>query len=429
MVRKIKCIALLLSAWALALPITASSFALRNMEKGDKVPDLELAGISGEGGKLSSFAGGKGLIVIYWATWSARSAPILGFAEKSLRRYEAQGMKIVAVNADHQEMKAEDTAAVKAKAAELGLSFPVLLDAGLKGYNELGIISLPTTLIMDKDLKLVDAYPGFPSAAQDEIPDRLDAFLGIVKEKREEKAQYLLDHAPKNHALMYYNLGKRLFLSARSPSGALKVVPDSAIERLDEAIKRDPDFFRPYLLKAIILQMANADGTRTAALKTLAQKDFQEPYERRVLSLGYLYMGMDNQAADLFRLLDAPTRGDGALLFGEAVAAARRKDGAGARKALEALGKLPDAREKLGADPALLFTDGGDLKPGADKEVRAILERLLEIENQTSGGLRSDAPVGSAPQAAPATPAAPAVPAPGPGTPAAGSPAPPLSPR
>lgn len=367
-------------------PFSASSFALRGLDKGSQAPDIEFVGISGEGGKLSSFSGEKGLVVIYWATWSSRSSTILAFAEKEIRRYEKLGMKLLAVNADHQEMKAEDVAAVKKTVADLGIAFPVVLDAGLKGYNEFGVISLPTTIILDKGLKIVDAYPGFPSIAQDDIPDRIDAFLGIVKEKRAEKAQYLLDNKPKNYALQYYNLGKQLFLSERSSLGELKRIPETAIERLDESIRRDPDYFKPYMLKAIILTLANANGRKQAALEELRKKDFQEVYERRVLGFGYLYIGMDNVAGDYFQLLSSQASDDAGVLFGEAVAAARKKDGPAAKKALSALGKSAGAKEALGFDYAPLFAESGELAAGSEKLLRAALDHLLEIEKAPGGG-------------------------------------------
>jgi peroxiredoxin len=235
MIGKRRVTLLLLWMWVFTFPLSAASFALRGLEKGTQVRDIELVGINTEDGKLSSFSGAKGLIVIYWATWSSRSPQILAFAEKELRRYEEHGVKLLAINADRQEMRREEIEAVKGKASEIGLSFPVVLDPGLKGYDELGIISTPTTLILDGDLKIVDVYPGFPSIARDDIPDRIDAFLGIAGEKRAEKSQYLLDHKPKNHALQYYNLGKTMFSFARSPSGGLKSVPENAIERLDES--------------------------------------------------------------------------------------------------------------------------------------------------------------------------------------------------
>jgi peroxiredoxin len=390
---KRRVILLLLWVWVFAFPLSATSFALRGLEKGAQVRDMELVGINEDGGKLSFFSGEKGLIVIYWATGSSPSREILAFAEKELRRYEEHGVKLLAVNADRQEMRKEDLALVRTRASEMALSFPVMLDAGLEGYNNIGIITVPTTLILDRDLTIVDVYPGFPSVARDDIPDRIDAFLGIARGKRAEKSQYLLDHKPKNHALQYYNLGKTMFSFARSPSGGLKSVPENAIERLDESIRRDPDFFRPYLLKTIIFDMAGDEGRRDAVLAELARKDFQEVYERRILGFGYLYLGMDNVASDFFLTLSSQIPDDPGVLFGQAVVAARGKDTDTARKALEALGKVPETAEALGFDPAALFTDTGELPPGAEGEIKTYLETLLGIREKSMGSLRNDAPV------------------------------------
>jgi len=375
---------------------SASAFALRTLEQGAKAPDLELSGVNVEGAKLSSLVGAKGVVVIYWATWSSRSPGILQFAEKELRKYEALGMNVVAVNADHEEMKPGDLQAVRDKVKELGLAMPVFHDRGLEGYNALGIISTPTTLILDNTLTLLEAYPGFPSIAKTDLPEKIDAVLGIVREKRPEKAQYLLDHKPKNHALQYYNLGKRMFLVARSPSGELRGgVPESAIDRLNEAIRRDPDYFRPYLLKAIIYHAAGEYALRDSALDNIRKREFGEPYEHRVLSLGYLEMGMDNNASDHLKLLFSLVPDDPAGLFGQTVLSARRKDAASAKKAATALFMNPKSREVLDEDPAALFTPEGAVKPGAERAVRNTLERLLDIEKKGQGMIRPDAPVTS----------------------------------
>ena len=383
------CLAAFASPWW-----NASAFALRTLEQGAKAPDIELMGVNGEGARLSSLVGARGLVVVYWATWSSRSPAILRFAEQELRKYEALGMNVVAVNADHQEMKPEDFQAVRDKVKELGLAMPVFHDRGLVGYNALGIISTPTTLILDNTLTLREAYPGFPSIAKTDLPEKIDAVLGIVREKRSEKAQYLLDHKPKNHALQYYNLGKRMFLLARSPSGELRGgVPESAIDRLNEAIRRDPDFFRPYLLKAMVYHAAREHALRDSALDNIRKREFQEPYEHRVLALGYLEMGMDNSASDHLKTLMSLSADDPAGLFGQTVLSARRKDAAAAKKAATALFLNPKSGEVLGEDPAALFTPEGAVKPGAERAVRDTLERLLDIEKKGQGMIRPDAPV------------------------------------
>jgi len=389
-----RCLSAAVCLTAIALPLCpASAFALRGLEVGGTVPDIELSGVTGEGGKLSSFAGPRGLVVVYWATWSSRSPAILQFAEKELRRYEKLGLNVIAVNADHEVMKAEDFAAVREKVKELGLTLPVLHDKGLVGYDAIGVISTPTTLILDNTLVVKDTYPGFPSVARDDIPERIEAFLGIVREKRAESVQSLLAHNPKNNALLYYNLGKRLFLAARSPSGELRGgVPQGAIDRLDEAIGRDPDFFRPFLLKAIVYNAAGSHALRDSALDNIRKREFGEPYEHRVLALGYLAMGMDDNASDHLKLLFSLAPDDPAGLFGQTLLSTRRKDAAAAKKSAEALFANPKSKEVLGEDPAALFTTDGGVKTGAERAVRNTLERLLDIEKKGQGMIRPDAP-------------------------------------
>jgi peroxiredoxin len=259
-----------------------TAFALRGIDKGGRLPDLEFSGISGDGGKLSGFAGERGIVVIYWATWSSRSSELLAFAEKELKRYEKHGLRFLAVNADHAEMPGEALAQAKAAAESAGVTFPVVLDPGLRGYNEIGIISVPTVIILDNALVLFEDYPGFPSVARDEIPDRLDAFLGIPPRKLPEATEYLLAHKPRNHAMQYFNLGKRLFLMARTGKGLLPVVPENAIEKLDEAIRRDPDYLDPLLLKAIVFNEAKDFGKRDAVLRDLAKRGLRDDHERNM---------------------------------------------------------------------------------------------------------------------------------------------------
>ena len=110
---------------------------------------------------------------------------------------------------------------------------------------------------------------------------------------------------------------------------------------------------------------------------------------------------MDNVASDFFLTLSSQIPDDPGVLFGQAVVAARGNDTDTARKALEALGKVPETSEALGFDPAALFTDTGELKPGTEGELRTSLETLLGIRKKSMGSLRKDAPVLPAPSLKP----------------------------
>jgi hypothetical protein len=89
--RRRAAIASILCAWIFSFPLSGDTFALRGLGKGDRVPDLTFVGITAESGKLSSFSGEKGLIVIYWATWSSRTPTTRRCAgRKSKRSRERQ---------------------------------------------------------------------------------------------------------------------------------------------------------------------------------------------------------------------------------------------------------------------------------------------------------------------------------------------------
>lgn len=178
--------ALLFAAYA-----RAGSFPLRELKKGDAIQDIAFVGLTADSGALSSFAGEKGLIVIYWSTSSALSSEMLRFAEKELLRYAGHGMNLLAVDADAREMRIEDLSAVRAQAATMGLSFPVVLDAARKGFDGAGIEDVPTVVVLDKDLRIVDAFAGTSPAVRSAIVESVDAFLGFGVQAAEGRTDAL----------------------------------------------------------------------------------------------------------------------------------------------------------------------------------------------------------------------------------------------
>ncbi len=183
----------LLGAWVLlcAVSAVAASLPLQELQKGDAVQDIAFVGLTADSAALSSFAGEKGLIVIYWSTSSAASPEMLQFAEKELRRYAEHGMNLLAVDAEAPEMRIEDLSAVRAQAAKMGLSFPVVLDAARKGFDGAGIEHVPTVLVLDKDLRIVDAFSGVSPAVRAAIVESVDSFLGFGVEAAREKTDAL----------------------------------------------------------------------------------------------------------------------------------------------------------------------------------------------------------------------------------------------
>jgi tetratricopeptide (TPR) repeat protein len=118
------------------------------------------------------------------------------------------------------------------------LSLPVIVDAQLELYNEIGIIVLPTSLFFKPDGTLDYKYPSLPSSAESDLKKDLEIKLGIAKETTEEEDTHRgkLAYQPKNNALLYYNMGKRIHERG---------FPEKAKAKHIEALQKDPDYADP----------------------------------------------------------------------------------------------------------------------------------------------------------------------------------------
>lgn len=408
-----------------SLAFGETAFALRNLHPGEKLPDVVLAELEGgKEAKLSEKMGAKGAVVVFFATWSPRSMELLAFLRGRASAWEKEGVAVVPVCAEKESLTGGELAEVKEKVNALGLPFPAYLDRGLAAYGTVGVIATPTTLLVRKDLTLAEDYPGFPSVAKTEIPERLDAFLG-KKPPEAAKGLAVAEKVPRNHALMYYNLGKRLFQLARSGrTGKLAGVPDGAVQKLDEAVARDPAYVRPKLLKAIVYHLAGKGDKRDEVLAAFEKGGVTEAGDQRLAALAYLYMGKDGKAEALLPALEKGIPADPALPLARGILAARKKDGAGVAAAVKALSADPRAKELLGADPASVLTTGY-AEAESEARISAALEKALGFAPE---GVRAVAPAAAPPAKVPVAPATTPAPAPGAAPPAPPQKAPPSPP-
>jgi predicted Zn-dependent protease len=122
--------------------------------------------------------------------------------------------------------------------ARLGLSFPVLIDDGLKVFREYGVVAVPSTVVIDKEGIIRGEMAAYPLAAREELFDLIEAMAEKRDiAKKEEKKGY----QPLPRAVRYYNLAR-----AMAGRGML----DAVDETLKRAISTDPNFTLPLLLLA-----------------------------------------------------------------------------------------------------------------------------------------------------------------------------------
>jgi thiol-disulfide isomerase/thioredoxin len=128
-------------------PAGRDYFKRLSIEKPGKLiraPGFTLEDLSGRRLSLKDLKG-RVVFLNFWATWCVPCRQEMPLMEKLHRDFKPEGLEMVAVNFR------EDKQTVRKFSAELGLSFPVLVDYDGKVGDEYGAWSLPLTYIINRD--------------------------------------------------------------------------------------------------------------------------------------------------------------------------------------------------------------------------------------------------------------------------------------
>lgn len=122
---------------------------------GQTAPPLELPDTGGTTVDLLEVAKTKKVVMVnFWATWCTPCRVEMPQLTKLYNQYKADGFEILAVNED------EDTSKVHAYLARKPVPFPVLLDNSGQSAERYGIRAFPTTLIVDREGKVLNQFEG-----------------------------------------------------------------------------------------------------------------------------------------------------------------------------------------------------------------------------------------------------------------------------
>jgi tetratricopeptide (TPR) repeat protein len=208
----------------------------RGIEVGQKIEPRQLRTIEREKIILPVEEGLT--VLLFWSTWSPRSEPALQLWKKYGDEYRDYGVNVFTINADHQDMQPEDVQKVREYIAQREIDLPVVVDSQLEFFNEIGVIVLPTVLFFKPDGTLDYKYASFPSSAELDLKEDLEAKLGIADEPtaEEETARGKLAYQPKNNALLFFGMGKRYHE---------KGYPEKAKAKYIEALQKDSEYPDP----------------------------------------------------------------------------------------------------------------------------------------------------------------------------------------
>ncbi|HEX9006669.1 MAG TPA: TlpA disulfide reductase family protein, partial [Bacteroidota bacterium] len=212
-------------------------------------PDFSLSTLTGETRKFADVRGAKLTVLVFWSTWSAKSAQALTRMEKLHGKYREKGLAIVAVNADGQKTSPETLAEIRATQEKLKIDFPMLVDRGLVSFHDYGVIALPTIIVMDRERVIRRELSGYPLVGSEELADYIvAAFAG----ERQQAIAAKTGYQPNQNALRLYAMGET---ALKSRQGA-----EMAELWFKKAGAADPAFVLPHLsLGKIYLRRGDTD--------------------------------------------------------------------------------------------------------------------------------------------------------------------------
>ena len=153
---------LLLRGMACMLGVTlalASGSALA-VATASAAPDFTLRTVSGPNMRLQEQRG-QVVMINFWATWCGPCRQEMPHLSKLYEKYRASGFVLMGVNVDDDARNAVDLA------AKLGVKFPVLLDTDKKVSKQYELITMPSTVLIDRDGKVRYVHRGYQNGLEE----------------------------------------------------------------------------------------------------------------------------------------------------------------------------------------------------------------------------------------------------------------------
>jgi len=334
------------------------------LQIGTQAPEFTLNDISGKEISLSEYSGKKAVIVMFWSTWSGKSAKALKRFEEFQRKYGEKGVQVIGINTENQHISEEDIEKVKKMVAEIDISFPVVFDRELKTFHDYSCIALPSTVVVSEG-KIVYELPGLPLVKTEDMFDYLLTLAGEHPKKKMEPR-----YKPRHDAIADTNLGRGF---------VKKKMYAMAYPFFQKAIGKDPKYMLPYVELA---RLQETDGNREEAEKTLRQALSIEPLNVAVMSeLGYL-LSRTGKLEESIEVLDKAAKMNSYTPSHYYLAYALGKNGRTdeAFAAFEEALSLNPFEKDIYLLRGEIFESGGMFKKAA-ADYRKALELMLKVKN------------------------------------------------
>ena len=141
-----------LGVWALSLMLASPSLA--GEDPPVNAPFFSLPSLDGRELTLKDYQG-KFLLVNFWATWCGPCKLEMPSLELLYRKFQKRNFEMIAISNDIFGAQV-----VKPYIQAQNFTFPIGLDPKLQVSNQFGVISLPTTFLIDPQGKIIGVLNG-----------------------------------------------------------------------------------------------------------------------------------------------------------------------------------------------------------------------------------------------------------------------------
>ena len=155
--------------------VASPAAAFRNVAVGSTVDNPALIAVDGMVEPLLSSCCGAPTVVLFWATWSPRSAEALADLQQL---HIGSGMSVAAVNVDTEAGDGELVSAVER--ATRDIQFPVFIDRGLELYEKWGVVAVPSVALVDGTGRVVRTLDGYAPGQRRTFLQQAAAAAGTV---------------------------------------------------------------------------------------------------------------------------------------------------------------------------------------------------------------------------------------------------------
>jgi len=158
---------------ASAISVTAYAGTPGEVEVGSVLREATLRGYSGNTKKFSDYRG-KPLIINVWASWCSPCRSEMGSLDRLARRYNGKQLNIIGISTD------DDGIAAAAFIRKSKISFANYLDSNVLLENMLGANTIPLTVLVDADGRVLHKAYG---AREWDSPEIVGAIEGTFRIK------------------------------------------------------------------------------------------------------------------------------------------------------------------------------------------------------------------------------------------------------